>query len=53
MQKLLTCSWAGVVSPAPMEAGGGEGAVEGGAGAEGGAVYTKTSVACGWAGAVM
>ena len=23
------------------------------AGAEGGAVYTKTSVACGWAGAVM
>ena len=51
MQKLLAFSWAGAVSP-PSGAGG-AGAVGGRAGAEWGAVYTTTSVAYGWAGAIM
>ena len=51
MQKLLTFSWAGAVSP-PL-GGRGTGAVGGRAGAEWGAVCTTTSVACGWAGAIM
>ena len=52
MQKQLTCSWVGAVSPPLGWWPGGRG-IRGRAGAVGGAIYTTISVACGWAGAVM